>query len=50
MWLINDSTQGFFLEYWIMPEKKCVVSMKADSLKSMEALVVILNALKVEPR
>ena len=30
MWVIVDSTQGWFLEYWIFPEKKCVVSLKSE--------------------
>lgn len=51
MWLIADSTKGFFLEYWIMPEKKCVVSLKSDlPLEVLESVMMILRAMKVVPR
>lgn len=52
MWFIADTTQGFFLEYWLNePMRKCVVSMKADcDLVSLEALMTMLRACGVTPR
>ena len=51
MWVIVDSTQGWFLEYWIFPEKKCVVSLKSEmELEVLEAVCNILKAMKVVPR
>lgn len=51
LWLIADTTQGFFLEYWLMPEKKCVVSLRSDlDLEVMEAVMGILRACQVVPR
>lgn len=51
MWVIADTTNGFFLEYWLVPEKQCVASFKADcDLDTLEALMRIMRAFKVEPR
>lgn len=51
MWLIVDSTKGFFLEYWLMPQKKCVVSLQADlDLGKLEELMMLLRGYKVTPR
>ena len=50
-WLVADTTKGFFLEYWLFPECKCVVSLKADvELETMEALMRILQACEAVPR
>lgn len=51
MWIVNDTTQGFFLEYWIFPERKCVVSLKTNlSLEILETMRMFLMACMVEPR
>ena len=51
MWLIVDSTKGFFLEYWLMPQKKCVVSLQADvDLETLEEIMMLLRGHKVAPR
>lgn len=53
MWLIVDSTHGWFLEYWTFPEKRCVVSLKTDceaELETLEAMCEVLKAMKVVPR
>ncbi len=50
MWLIVDCTQGWFLEYWLFPEKKCVVSLKSEyDLEVLEAGGSVLKAVKVGP-
>ena len=51
MWVIVDSTEGWFLEYWVFPEKKCVVSLKSDlQWEILEAVCNVLKACKVVPR
>jgi len=51
MWVIADTTQGFYLEYWLFPERRCVVSLKADvDLGTLEDIMMLLRGHKVVPR
>jgi hypothetical protein len=51
MWLIADTTQGFFLEFWVFPERKCVVSLKSNlDLEILESIRGFLIACQVVPR
>jgi hypothetical protein len=51
MWVIADTTDGFFLEYWLFPERRCILSMKGDCpLEDLESAMRMLRELKIEPR